>query len=652
MNLSTVYNIVLAVRAKLSRKSFSWRGKPVSDSDCQMYAEAIAYWVALLFDITKSYTSARSANYYVSWAMRIARLDIYDLAVVSGDILSYLRNTYKKASVEETRLTQVFKHICADYDEGFVSLLLSPVTDSIQNFLIEPNAEDLRILTQHLSFLSHLSLQSIEVDTIDEYLRVEVRNSQFPYDEENIKNLNMIIRGWFSSFTFGIEAFLPNHGGGATAEHRRGTSSVLKYEGMGKDARLTYFCRRFFNVEPEYFVPQSVALGTLNRCCKIQDVAKSLKTRRTISLEPTTLQYFQQGARKALVDYIKRHAILKDLIFIEEAFRNGEAARLGSETGQLATIDLSSASDTVTHRHARSLFHGTSLNAMSVCLRSTRAELPDSTQITLEKEAPMGSALCFPIECIIFAACMELGVRHAIQKWGYRRDDVTYLGVHGDDMVVPDWAYWDIVNVLTSIGFIVNKGKSFSSPSRFREACGVEAYDGVPIQPLKLSRRFRGIIHGTLFNGRTGDGSPSAYLALSQLCNECAQRGFNTLRAIVIKDLLKATPVVPPYFSEDPDTGIYSPVPDNYRAQSRTPDEAPKSTAGRYQRNEIRVLKIKPKPQTAKSVKPDNYEELRLFETLRASFLRSVPVFYPEDRIDIRCEPIEYRVTYSWVVKP
>jgi len=57
--------------------------------------------------------------------------------------------------------------------------------------------------------------------------------------------------------------------------------------------------------------------------------------------------------------------------------------------------------------------------------------------------------------------------------------------VYGDDIIVPTSVVDELVKLLGFLGFEVNTEKSFSDPDlRFRESCGLDAYNGVDVTPV------------------------------------------------------------------------------------------------------------------------------------------------------------------------
>jgi hypothetical protein len=90
---------------------------------------------------------------------------------------------------------------------------------------------------------------------------------------------------------------------------------------------------------------------------------------------------------------------------------------------------------------------------------------------------------------MVFAILCETAVR---LETGRRSRNFDYV-VYGDDIVIRSRFAARLVELLGEFDFIVNSDKSFYGDddlqNHFREACGIEAYNGEDITPLRLSRR-------------------------------------------------------------------------------------------------------------------------------------------------------------------
>jgi hypothetical protein len=101
----------------------------------------------------------------------------------------------------------------------------------------------------------------------------------------------------------------------------------------------------------------------------------------------------------------------------------------------------------------------------------------------------MGSALCFPLEAMVFLTVIFLGIERELGTPLSRKQVVNcYSGrvrVFGDDLIVPRDNVLSVIGELETFGFRVNVGKSYWI-GRFRESCGKEYYDGNDVSIVKV----------------------------------------------------------------------------------------------------------------------------------------------------------------------
>lgn len=170
---------------------------------------------------------------------------------------------------------------------------------------------------------------------------------------------------------------------------------------------------------------------------------------------------------------------------------NQRLACVGSVTGDLATLDLSEASDRVSFQHVQDLFANFPHLMWAVdATRSRKAETSDGRIIDLRKFASMGSALCFPVEEMVFLTIVFLAIEQELGHRLSRSAIKAYAGqvrVYGDDIVVPARHVNSVILALESFGFRVNKDKSFWN-GKFRESCGKEYYAGVDVSIARFRR--------------------------------------------------------------------------------------------------------------------------------------------------------------------
>lgn len=220
---------------------------------------------------------------------------------------------------------------------------------------------------------------------------------------------------------------------------------------------------------------------------RIALVPKTMKTPRIIAMEPSWMQYSQQGVMALLTEVLRDQPIFSYMGWLDQT-PNRDMARLGSENGEFATLDLSEASDRVSYELFKAVFHYFPyLRDVIDSCRSRQALLPDGRLVTLKKFASMGSAMTFPLESIVFhilvsIACrLSIGGRPGETVHGYR----IHTRVYGDDLIVPETVAPTLVRVLETFGLKVNAHKSFTT-GLFRESCGSDWYRGHDVSILKL----------------------------------------------------------------------------------------------------------------------------------------------------------------------
>jgi hypothetical protein len=107
-------------------------------------------------------------------------------------------------------------------------------------------------------------------------------------------------------------------------------------------------------------------------------------------------------------------------------------------------------------------------------------------EIALKKFSTMGSALTFPVQSIVFsilAIASVLYVRE--QRPGKKTIHDTGVLVFGDDIVIPSDSVKALRECLGHLYLKVNHNKTFET-GKFRESCGIDAYDGVDVTPVRL----------------------------------------------------------------------------------------------------------------------------------------------------------------------
>jgi len=287
----------------------------------------------------------------------------------------------------------------------------------------------------------------------------------------------------------------PKHGPGATAEK---LSSNAKYRHLTWPARLDEHFPLVENVLPsasywEELDDVDILEPGAEIPVRVISVPKTLKTPRIIGIEPAAMQYAQQSVLALMMDGLRESNYLSSMLGFRDQTPNQRMAEEGSRLGNLATLDLSEASDRVSNQHVRLLFDRfPHLSGAVQACRSRKADVPGHGVKRLAKFASMGSAICFPVEAMVFLTIVFLGIQKSLNTSLSRRHLYLFarsVRIYGDDIIVPVDHVNEVVGMLHAFGYVVNTGKSFWN-GKFRESCGKEYYDGMDVSLVRVRHRF------------------------------------------------------------------------------------------------------------------------------------------------------------------
>nr|UUW21136.1 MAG: RNA replicase beta chain [Sanya steitz-like virus 4] len=279
------------------------------------------------------------------------------------------------------------------------------------------------------------------------------------------------------------------HGTGATAEHydaiRR--HDVKQWPTRGEDSYPLSWFTSYNEGNVEDFASVEELSYDAELPARVVQVPKTLKTPRIICVEPSYMMLRQQAVLKPLVRWLESGILgFKSVRFTDQSV-NRHMAMVGSIDDSLATIDLSDASDLVGLDLVREIFRvcPTFLKYLEDA-RTYRSRLPDGSTINLVKYASMGSALCFPVEAMVFYTLVMSAIVDHIGCRPTRallKDLTAKVSVYGDDIIVPSEYANAVVNQLEAFGLRVNRSKSFTS-GYFKESCGGDYFRGHDITPV------------------------------------------------------------------------------------------------------------------------------------------------------------------------
>jgi hypothetical protein len=382
---------------------------------------------------------------------------------------------------------------------GFLRLVFDERSGRL---LDEPSIEAIRCIRQITLMFAKINLPCTDKrtrDAITRYIETEqdVRVADARLTEADASRFQrigfMLWSNLFSQVSNRLysEGILPKHGPGATADRLRGNA---KWNLKQWTSRLEEAFPHWEMLIPsESFLSRTDDVTILSPGAempvRVITVPKTLKTPRIIAVEPTCMQFVQQGILRLMVEEIRKDDNSRNFVMFDSQEPNRLLARKGSKIGTLATLDLSEASDRVSNQHVRSLLmrFGLLSQAVDAC-RSRKADVPGHGVIRLAKFASMGSALCFPMESLVFMTVIFCGIEKAQGRPLTVEAIRSFYGkvrVYGDDIIVPVDYVLPVIEELETFGFRVGRDKSFWT-GKFRESCGAEFYDGRDVSIVRV----------------------------------------------------------------------------------------------------------------------------------------------------------------------
>jgi hypothetical protein len=229
-------------------------------------------------------------------------------------------------------------------------------------------------------------------------------------------------------------------------------------------------------------------------------VPKDDTSSRLIAVEPSLNMFYQLGLGRLLEE---RLVSFFGLDITSQSQINQEAARVGSVTDDLATLDLSNASDSVGNTMLRWALPRPVWDLL-VLLRSPSGERIDpvtgssSGPLELHMVSTMGNGFTFPLETLVFScvvvACIKSFGFKPIRPYTFLESHYfgnvspeSVWGVFGDDIICHKRVALRAIRLLALLGFEVNSDKSFVE-GVFRESCGRDYFLGHDVRGVYVKR--------------------------------------------------------------------------------------------------------------------------------------------------------------------
>ena len=365
-------------------------------------------------------------------------------------------------------------------------------------------AEAFRWSYLHANLLSKLPIDSVSPDTrrkaaIDEMLESEARckhfnkmeyRSGFHYSAERLNTIlftaQQIIAELLGDLDYSIFEKARFSGGASTSRTRRHGDAYFKYNSnVSKPVHVTeralkYACALVKCTPLWNELGCNLVVVPGNR---VTTVPKKTEIDRAIAMEPDMNMSLQLAVGGHF-----RSKLRKRGINLNDQSHNQRLAKEGSVNDTLSTIDLSSASDSISYCLVKELFPVDWYTLLDD-LRSPDGELPDGSNIVWEKFSSMGNGYTFELETIIFWAITKSTIAYECKLSSNPEANLRkytssqYLSVYGDDIICPSKFATSVINVLAQIGFKTNLEKTFIA-GPFRESCGKHYYEGLDVTPF------------------------------------------------------------------------------------------------------------------------------------------------------------------------
>jgi hypothetical protein len=519
-----------------------------------------------------------------------------------------------------------------------------PKTDVI--LTSDMSLSEARALWLRKSFLKKFEgLKTVDADAkaFDLFLKMNQRCKHFSLKPERLFQEELIgeVKNLFDEFLhrgpdLALDLFGIAEGFGVGPGASQGAISDNFYTKLF-DSNLTHTSGRLYREYRCAIAPwpvwthAEIARSTHHRTSLVEGnrlsfVPKTSEISRTICTEPNLNMLFQKGIGAFLEHQLLRR--WKISMSYQQGW-NRWLARRGSEDGSFGTIDLSSASDSVSLNLLREILPPYFLRWLELT-RSPVVILPDGSREELHMVSSMGNAFTFPLQTMLFASVVVSSYRILGIKPMACSSESSNFGIFGDDIIVRKDSYDFVVRALEMFGFLVNDDKSFNT-GHFRESCGGDYFRGHDIRGVYLKNL---------------DSSADVYSIINRLVRWSADSGIMLYR--VIRHLLGLVEFLPIPADAGDAEGIKVPYPPSSLARSpdtggviyRYLSSRPMSFALPEGEDEACYYPFNGKKRTRVLFNPDG-----LLTSVVGGFVRNGRVAVRTDRARFK---IRRRVTSSW----
>jgi hypothetical protein len=228
--------------------------------------------------------------------------------------------------------------------------------------------------------------------------------------------------------------------------------------------------RDYFSGLPEEEKPMvSVVSGS-----RLSFVPKKFDSLRTMLVEPTLNQFFQQGLGKYIQERLKSGNIELET---QPDCHGLLVKTISAESLPIATIDWSQASDRIWLKLCQLLLPTDWFAALEDCRSPVCTYRGKEYNLTMA--GSMGCGYTFPLQTLLFLCLLRALARESERE--------QFVSVFGDDCICDSDLFPEVEWLASELKWQVNEDKSFVEGD-FRESCGVDAFRGVDCRPFFVER--------------------------------------------------------------------------------------------------------------------------------------------------------------------
>lgn len=400
----------------------------------------------------------------------------------------------------------------------FMGELFAQIFDCNGLILKDPRLDCIRYIRQvcYTCYKYEIPFEdNIAVASLTNFKQVddEVRSTVLRSSDGLVRRARMYLTEVFS--TLDLSRIDPKHGPGAVAD-KATFAGKYKWSSIPQRLANVYPIDAHFYASPGHLCDSLqgfLDMSSSEPRARVILVPKDSRGPRVISAEPKELQWIQQGMMRAMVKHIEANPLTRGSVNFTDQSPNRDAALEGSIDGRYATLDLKEASDRISLQLVQRIWPRDTVKYL-LAARCRYTCLPNQETVRLAKYAPMGSALCFPV--------LAMSIWALLRASGIPKDSIL---VYGDDVIVPREVARYAMNTLEDAGLKINVSKSCTS-GLFRESCGMDAYNGVDVTPVRLR---------TVWSDSPSAGPYSSFVAYA---NEFYHRGYSAVASLLATRLV------------------------------------------------------------------------------------------------------------------